>query len=232
MKKVYGIEEYGIRFSSLYLYFLIPLYLYTSSVPLSAQDKDLIQFSGIIVENDSLRPVPFTKVIIKSSGRGTIADYYGYFSFVAQKKDTIVFTALGYKRSQYIIPDTLSGNKYSLIHTLNMDTILLRDVVIYPWPTAEQFKEAFLNNNIPDDDLERAKKNLAWEQMKEKYETMPMDGSMNYKSTLQQYQSRLYWAGQYPPNNLLNPFAWAQFVKMWREGKLKIKSGNEKRKDE
>ena len=200
--------------------------------PCLGQDKDLIQFSGIIVENDSLRPVPFTKVMIKNSGRGTFADYFGYFSFVAQKKDTIIFSALGFKKSQYIIPDTLSGNKYSLIHTLSSDTILLQTAVIFPWPTPEDFKKAFLADNVPDDDLERAKKNLTREEMKEKFETMPMDGSMNYKSTQQQYQSRLYWAGQYPPNNLLNPFAWAQFVKMWREGKLKIKAGDEKRKEE
>ena len=197
-----------------------------------AQDKDLIQFSGVIVESDSLRPVPFTKVIIKNSGRGTIADYSGYFSFVAQKKDTIIFSAIGYKKGQYMIPDSLSGNKYSLIMTLNFDTVMLATAVIYPWPTPEQFKEVFLHNTVLDDDLERAKKNLAREEMKEKFETMAMDGSMNYKSSMQQYQGRLYWAGQYPPNNLLNPFAWAQFVKMWREGKLKIKAGNEKRKEE
>src|SRR5689334_3221766 len=100
----------------------------------SQQDKDLIQFSGIVVESDSLHPVPFAKVIIKSSGRGTFSDYYGYFSFVAQKKDTIVFSALGFKKSHYIIPDTLSGNKYSLIQTMSADTITLRTFVIYPWP--------------------------------------------------------------------------------------------------
>lgn len=207
------------------IFTVLPLTLFFSYT--YAQDKDLIQFSGVIVESDSLRPVPFTKVLIKGSGRGTIADYSGYFSFVAQKKDTIIFSAIGYRRSQYIIPDTLSGNKYSLIQTLSIDTIMLQTAVIYPWPTPEQFKEVFLSSGVPDDDLERAKKNLAREEMKEKLETMPMDGSMNYKSSMQQYQSRLYWAGQYPPNNLLNPFAWAQFVKMWREGKLKIKGGND-----
>ncbi|TAL62743.1 MAG: carboxypeptidase-like regulatory domain-containing protein [Bacteroidetes bacterium] len=194
-----------------------------------SQDKDLIQFSGVIVESDSLRPVPFTRVIIKGSGRGTLADYSGYFSFVAQKKDTIIFSAMGYRRAQYIIPDTLSGNKYSLIQTLNMDTIMLATAVIYQWLTPEEFKKVFLIANVYVTDLDRAKKNLEREEMKEKFETMPMDGNMNYKSSMQQYQSKLYWAGQYPQNNLLNPFAWAQFVKMWREGKLKIKGGNEKK---
>lgn len=188
------------------------------------QDKDLIQFSGVIVEMDSLKPISFTKVLIKNSNRGTIADYYGYFSFVAQKKDTIVFSAIGFKKSQFIIPDTLTGNKYSLIQVLTLDTIMLKETVIFPWPTREQFKEVFLNMEVPDDDLARAKKNMEREDRKATFETVPMDGSMNYKASQQQYQSRLYWAGQYPPNNLLNPFAWAQFVKLWREGKLKIKN--------
>lgn len=208
-----------------FLLLFIPIVI---GIPYSfSQDRDLIQFSGVVVEADSLKPVPFTKIMIKNSNRGTLADFYGYFSFVAQIKDTIVFSAMGYKKSQYVIPDSLTGNKYSLIQLLQQDTILLKETVIYPWPTKEQFKEVFLNMKIPDDDLERAKKNLEREEIKEKAETLAMDGSMNYKASQQQYQSRLYWAGQYPPNNLLNPFAWAQFVKMWREGKLKIKSRNE-----
>lgn len=187
-----------------------------------AQDPDLIQFSGVVVESDSLRPVPYTKVIIKSSYRGTISDYYGYFSFVAQKSDTIVFSAIGYRKSEYVIPDTLSGNKYSLIQVMHYDTITLKETIIFPWPTRDQFKEVFLNMNIPDDDLSRASKNLDRQELMSKYESVPMEGSLAYKQHMQQYQTRLYWAGQYPPNNLLNPFAWAQFIDMWRKGKLKI----------
>ena len=208
--------------------FLYSIISYSSS----AQEKDLIQFSGIVVENDSLLPVPFTRIMIKHTNRGTIADFNGYFSFVAQKKDTIVFSATGYRKAQYFIPDTLSGNKYSLIQVLRFDTIVLGTTVIYPWPSVDEFKKVFLTNAIPDDDLARAKKNLAREEMKEKFETMAMDGSMNYKAHMQQQYSRLYWAGQYPPNNLLNPFAWAQFIKAWRDGKLKVQSPNEKKTKE
>ncbi|HEY4799026.1 MAG TPA: carboxypeptidase-like regulatory domain-containing protein [Bacteroidia bacterium] len=192
-----------------------------------SQDRDLIQFSGVIVEADSLRPVPYTRVILKTSGRGTISDFYGYFSFVAKRKDTVIFSAIGYKKAHFIIPDTLTSSKYSLIQVLRYDTIYLNPAVIFPWPTKEQFKEVFLNMKVPDDDLARAKKNLAQDEMKSQYESMPMDAGMNFKGTMQQYQSRLYWTGQYPPNNLLNPFAWAQFIKMWREGKLKMKKAND-----
>ena len=189
----------------------------------SAQDKDLIQFSGIVIEADSLIPVPFTRVIIKHSNRGTIADYNGYFSFVAQKKDTLIFSATGYRKAHYAIPDTLSGSKYSLIQVLSYDTILIKETVIYPWPTPDEFKKVFLSKNIPNDDLTRAKNNLAQEAMRERFETMPMDANMNYKNQMTQQSNRLYWAGQYPPNNLLNPIAWAQFIKAWRDGQFKAK---------
>ena len=109
-----------------------------------------------------------------------------------------------------------------------MDTILLKETVIYPWPTQEQFREAFVKLNIPDDDLERAKKNLARSEMKEKIENFSMDGSMNYRNTIQQRASQLYYVGQYQPNNLLNPIAWAKFIEAWQRGDFKKKKTESK----
>lgn len=191
----------------------------------SAQTKEqkLVQFSGVIVSGDSLRPVPFTNVTIKQTRRGTMSDYFGFFSFVAHANDTIIFSALGYKKARFIIPDSLSDSKYSLIQVLTNDTILLKETVIYPWPTREQFKEAFLNIRIPDDDMDRALRNLQLAEMKERREDTRMDGSQNYKYAMQQQYSRLYTAGQLPYNNLLNPLAWAQFIQAWQNGEFKRK---------
>jgi hypothetical protein len=50
---------------------------------------------------------------------------------------------------------------------------------------------------------------------------MKMDGSMNYQNYIDQQTSKLYYAGQTQPISLLNPFAWAQFIKAWKEGKFK-----------
>jgi hypothetical protein len=44
---------------------------------------------------------------------------------------------------------------------------------------------------------------------------------MNQQLMLQQQNSRVYGMGQIPINNLMNPFAWAQFISDWRSGKLK-----------
>lgn len=194
----------------------------TSSFGQNGRDKDLIQFSGVVVSSDSLQPVPFCDVYIRNAHRGTTSDYNGYFSFVAKKKDVIEFTALGYKKAIFIIPDTITRDRYSLIQAMSSDTIFLSESVIYPWPSVEQFREAFIKLKVPDDEYELARKNLAQAEMKERAKNYKMDASMNYRNYIDKQTSKLYYVGQLPPNNLLNPFAWAQFIKMWREGKLKL----------
>jgi len=187
-----------------------------------ATKDDLLQFSGIIVTGDSLKPVPYANILIKNTHRGTTSDFFGYFSFVAQPGDTIVFSHIGFRRNHFIIPDSLSTNRYSLIQVLITDTVLLSETYIYPWPTKEQFKMAFMNLNIPDDDLERARKNLQLMEMHERFKSMGMDGSQNFKNYMQEQTSRLYYAGQYPPTNLLNPIAWSKFIEAWKNGELAI----------
>lgn len=186
-------------------------------------ENTLIQFSGVIVSGDSLEAVPFCNIIDKSVRRGTTSDYFGYFSFVANKGDTILFSSVGYKKANFIIPDTLHTNKYSLIQVMYKDTILLETAYIFPWPSKEQFAEVFVNADIPNDDYKRAQVNLARADIKERADATPMDGGMNYKWQMQQYQSKLYYAGQAPPNNLLNPIAWAKFIKAWKDGDFKRK---------
>ncbi|MCD4696337.1 MAG: carboxypeptidase-like regulatory domain-containing protein [Bacteroidales bacterium] len=192
---------------------------------INAQDtkEKYVQFSGIVVTGDSISPVPFTNIVIKSTWRGTVADYFGYFSFVARKHDTIVFSAMGFKKVEFVIPDTISADRYSLIQVLPSDTILLPQTVIYPWPSREEFADAFLTFDVPDDDYERARKNIEGSKIREMAASMPMDGSMNFKYSMQQHQDKLYYIGQTQPISILNPFAWAEFIKAWKDGKFKRK---------
>lgn len=202
--------------------FFTCLILNTVAQPIS-EDSDVIQFSGVVINGDNLDPVSFTSIIIKNTRRGTLSDYYGYFSFVALKHDTIEFSAVGFKKGVFIIPDTITQKRYSLIQLMSVDTILLEPTVIYPWPTEEDFKKAFVELDIPDDDLEIARKNLAKAEMRERAMEYKMDGSMNYKNYIQNETSKLYYLGQTQPISILNPFAWAQFIKAWKEGKFKKK---------
>ena len=187
----------------------------------SVSQTNLIQFSGVVISQDSLKPVPYCSIIDKKTKIGTTSYYFGYFSFVANKGDTINFSCIGYKKTSFVIPDTLSTNKYSLIQVLFQDTILLKTAVVYPWPSKEQFAKAFVETEIPNDDYKRAMKNLSRSQLNERMQFTPMDGGLNFKWQQQQIQSKLYYAGQYPPNNLLNPIAWAKFIEAWKRGDFK-----------
>lgn len=184
-------------------------------------DEDLIQFSGVVITGDSLSPVPFTNVVIENSQRGTMTDYYGYFSFVAQKGDSILFSAVGYQRAKFVIPDSLEDNKYSLIQIMVSDTIDLPPAVVYPWPTREQFKEAFLAMVVPETDADRAERNLAQADMVARMDATMPSGAETFKYSMQQYQSQVYYAGQAPPQNIFNPLAWAEFIQAWKRGDFK-----------
>ena len=190
---------------------------------LAQKGGEFIQFSGVVVSQDSLKPIPYCSIIDKVTKRGTTSDYFGYFSFVANKGDTIQFSSIGYKKTLFTIPDTLTTNKYSLIQIMFEDTILLKTAVIYPWPSKEQFAKAFVETKIPNDDYQRAMSNLSRAQLNERMQFTPMDGALNFKWEQQQIQSKLYYAGQYPPNNLLNPIAWAKFIEAWKRGDFKSK---------
>lgn len=193
--------------------------------PLRSQysDSTFVQFSGVVVTDDSLRPLPFVSISVEGSYRGTLTDLGGFFSIAARRNETLIFSSLGYKTVVYHVPDTLSKDRYTLIQVMRADTLYLDETFIYPWPTYEQFKSAFVKAEIPDDEMERARKNIEEIEARVVYQFMPMDGAMNYRNVVQRYTDKLYYAGQMPPNNLLNPFAWARFVKAWKEGKFKTK---------
>jgi len=193
------------------------------------RNNDLVQFSGVVVSADSLRPVPFANIVVTKTGRGTTSDYWGFFSIVVHKNDLISFSAVGYKSGLFRIPDTLTENRYSLIQVMSSDTIMLTETVIYPWPNKEQFRHAFLTLKIPDDDIEIARRNLAYMEMREIYgrnydpERFGYTPGQSYHNYMSAQADKLYYNGQTMPNNLLNPLAWAKFIKAWKNGDFKKK---------
>ncbi len=184
-------------------------------------NNDVIQFSGVVVTGDSLKPVPFVHIRILGTSLGTVSSIDGFFSFVAFKGDSIAFSSVGYKTSYYYIADSLDSDRYSLFQMLQNDTMLLTESVIYPWADVEALEYAIVQHRVPENDYDRAMKNLERQKLKEIGMHMPMDGSMNYRHQMQQRINKNYWNGGYMPNQLLNPFAWAQFIKAWKEGKFK-----------
>jgi len=189
--------------------------------PTSVIPDKYLQISGVVVENDSLKPIPFVSIMIKGTKHGTVSDYYGFFTIVAKPGDELQFFSVTHKNATYPLPDTLKGKHYSIIRVLTRDTVELPAVAVYPWPSKEDFKKAILNLDLSDTDLERAAKNMDNEDVRASINGMTMDAASNYRVRMQQQYTKLYTAGQYPSISLLNPIAWAQFIDAWRKGKFK-----------
>jgi len=209
-----------------FLKFICALFILTNGFKGIAQDepsKDLLQLSGVVVSGDSLTPVPFTSVMIKGSNRGTMCDYFGFFSLVVRKNDTIEFKSVGYTEATVRIEDTLSDTRYSMIQMLQRDTLLLPTMEVYPWPSREQFRQSFLTLNTTQDDYDRAFANLTNEDVRMAIQGVPISAQANSALAIQREYTRLYQQGQMPSGNLLNPVAWAQFVNAWKKGKFKEK---------
>ena len=202
------------------LFFFLLLIGVTSNSQIR-KDTSFLQFSGVFLDSDSLIPVPWVNIEVINRNEGTTTDYNGTFSFVAHAGDTVRFTCIGYKPFQCIIPDSLTTKRFTLVQLFSRDPHYLPEAVIFPWPSKDQFREAFLNLHIPDDDMERAKKNLAWMERKAAYEEFGNDGRLSFIRTNNAYTEKLYYAGQAPPLSIFSPFAWAEFFKALKDGSLK-----------
>jgi hypothetical protein len=188
-----------------------------------SQDKS-VQLTGIIVSNDSLLTVPFANIFVKYNNIGTISDFYGYFSLVASKGDTIIFSCLGYKKEIFIIPEFTEEKFITIVQKLETDTILLDETNVYPWPSRDQFKQAFLTADIDDDAIERAKRNIDNAFVDIMIADMPNDGKESFRSFMDDmYQQQYIMMGNPTIIPILNPFAWAAFIKAWQDGDFKRK---------
>jgi hypothetical protein len=183
--------------------------------------NELIQFTGIIITPDSLQAVSDVNIRIAGTTQGSISNQQGYFAVVARRRDTLVFSAVGYRSVRYIVPFELTGQKYTMIQTMSQDTLYLNEVVVKPYISKELFQHYFVTMEVPGEDDPLA--GLDPETIRELAYAMEMDGTTNSKYYLRQESGKYYYTGQMVPINLMNPFAWAQFIKSWKEGKLKIK---------
>lgn len=201
--------------------FIITLFLSYSI--LNAQEKKVIQFSGVILTPDSLIGIPYVNIYESQSRKGTISNVEGFFSFAAETGDTIVFSSIGFKKSYYIIPSNLNSTKYSVVKFMITDTTFIDEVFIYPWPTKEQLRDAFVSLELKENDIDRAMKNLEREYLKERGEAMVYDADENVDYYMRTQAQKYYWAGQAPPQNIFNVFAWAKFIEAWKNGDFKPK---------
>ena len=196
------------------------------SAKVFAQDQPhVVQFSGKVVteENNEMVGLPYAVVGVAGTHRGTFTDIDGFFSIVVRTNETLVFSVLGFKDAYYHVPDTLTSDRYTIFQILSRDTILLPEAVIYPWPDPDHFNREFLAMDVYDDLEDIAAENLSDKAMVQLREYLPSDGPEHTQLYLKQQASRYYYEGQIRTPQILNAFAWKEFIQAWKRGDFKRK---------
>ncbi len=202
--------------------YCIALILTILSVTAFAQKpakERLIQFSGIITDIDSTNIIPYVTITnISYKNQRLAADYRGYFTFIVHPGDTILFTAIGYKKFSTVIPVINPDHKYTVMVKMKSEVINLPTVRIFPWATTEEFTREFLSMKLADDDMAIAKKNLSRASINGMIQTLPRDGqeisSQNYRYNF----DRMINKNMVQTNPLLNPFAWGKLMQQIFDG--------------
>ncbi len=197
----------------------------------AAQGKAaVVQLSGVVASGDSLYGVPGVTVYVPKAGRGTVTNEYGYFSMPVLAGDSVVVRALGFKHLTVMIPRNYNKQSYSVVLELKEDATLLPEVRVFPYPTEELFKKAFLALRVPNEQKSAAEKNLNEQLMARIFDNTAIGPSANFRQTMdmqQMYLNKQSMPNQYNNNPLLNPFAWGQLINQIKNGDLKRKYKDE-----
>jgi CarboxypepD_reg-like domain len=205
------------------LFVLTVLLSFSASAQFEKLKDSVVQLYGVVMTADSLQGIPSVTVMVRGQNRGTISNDQGVFSIVVMKGDQIQFTSVGYKAKLADIPRDIDGNQYSMIQLLVTDTMYLPATIIRARPTKEQFERDFVNADMPADMYEIARQNTDESKRRILEQALPRDGREAANLTLKNVANRQYYAGQAPPMNIFNPFAWNEFIKAWKRGDFKSK---------
>ena len=184
----------------------------------NANDK-LVQFSGVVYDLDSNSVVPYVTLKNITQKKTYATNYKGYFSFVANKGDSIVFSSIGYKKLTLVIPQSIKDKKFTVVVKMNSDNIILPVVRVFPWASYDEFKQDFLTMRIADDDLAIAKKNLSRKTLSDLSYQLPMSANEVQTMNFNNLHTGLTNKNSFQTNPLLSPTRWAAFLKQISEGK-------------
>jgi len=198
--------------------------LFTQNTELHAQGRDkVIYLSGLISSGDSSYGVPGVHVYIPSAGVGTVSNVAGLFRIRVLPGDTIMFSHIAYAEQTLVIPVDDYDPAMTVLIDMQTDETLLPMVTIFPYPSEEVFKEAFLALDLETQQEKNMRRNLSSERITEMAKEIDMDGGSNHRFYMNQQINYLHNRYFVPTLSLTDPFAWSRFIKSVKNGDLKKK---------
>ena len=100
---------------------------------------------GKVVDVQTKAPIPLANIIFIKNGRGVNCDNEGNFTMYVYQYDTLKFSSTGYISKNIHISDIDSSKYYTMEIQLIHDFIKIKDVIIYPYHSKEEFIDAFMD---------------------------------------------------------------------------------------
>jgi hypothetical protein len=120
---------------------------------------DPLLFRGVVIDASGQTRLSNAQITINRTV-AAVSDIDGTFSFYVYRRDTVVFSILGYKPTTLFVSDTLTGKEFLAGVYLETDTLSIGEVVILPRLT--NLKAEMMNSRIePDTRLDNARNNIS-----------------------------------------------------------------------
>jgi len=120
--------------------------------------ENKIIFSGIIRDAATLSPLPNSQISINRSFVA-VSDEEGTFSIVVSRRDSVVFSILGYRPAYFYVSDTLTGRNFMAGVYMKTDTLSIGEVIVVP--RMQSLKYDIFKAPATTPEMENAKYNMA-----------------------------------------------------------------------
>ena len=137
-----------INFLKQFILISLPLFIVFSS--LFGQDKGESRLFGIVTDEKG-KVLNNVHVIDRTTFMGATTNISGNYDIMVNENDTVLFSYLGFKSKEFIVPTLLNENSFRLDIKMCTDTLLLKSAVVYPFPAnAAALEKDLLTIEIPD----------------------------------------------------------------------------------
>ncbi len=186
----------------LLLFLSVSFYLSLQAFPqVTKSGENKILFHGMILDAGTEKPLPNSQIFINRLFT-SISDADGKFAFYVNRRDTVVFSNIGYKKTVLHISDTLKGREFIAGVFMHGDTVNIGEVVIFP-RMASLRSDLLRPPSEASREMENAKYNMAVSSYQGRVNSARMgDPAMNYEMLRQQQKNDAYSKGQIPSDKI------------------------------
>jgi len=131
----------------LYIAFFVLLFC---SKSILAQNENLEIFKGRVIDLINSQSLVNVHIVNLDKAIGTVTNKEGKFKINAEASDTIHVSIIGYKTKRILAKELSIAEEFTIIELIE-DIIQLDEISIYNVPTPEEFPDAFMELELPED---------------------------------------------------------------------------------